>query len=44
MERLTKPNPLKRKRRHGFLTRKKTRQGRAVLKRRRQKGRKRVNV
>jgi len=40
MEKLTKTKKIKRKRKHGFLHRKKTHAGRKVIKRRRQKGRK----
>ena len=39
-----KPNKRKRARTHGFLTRTKTAKGRATLKRRMQKGRKRLAV
>jgi len=39
---LTKPNKRRAKKRHGFIKRNKTRSGKAVIKRRRLKGRKRI--
>lgn len=44
MAKLIKIKKLKRKRKHGFLKRAKTRTGRQVLKRRIKKGRKRIAV
>jgi len=42
MSQTYKPKKIRRKRRHGFLKRNRTKNGRAVLKRRRNKGRKKL--